>query len=165
MSKESRETKPAVRRPAEIQSRRLPDIETVFQRMLDDPWFRPFARPWRELWRPNGFVLEAPAVDMFEEKEDLVVKAEIPGLAKEDIDVSVTGNMLTIKGQKKKDAEIKEKDYYRCERTFGSFARTFELPVEVKSNDVKASFKNGVLEIRLPKNAKSQKNSVHIKVA
>lgn len=165
MTKEVKETKPAVRRAAEIRPWLSSDIEGMFERMFDNSRLRPFPSPWLDFRRPRTFELEAPAIDIFEDKDDLVVKAEIPGLLKDEIDVSVTGKVLTIKGEKKKEEEIKEKDYYRSERSFGAFSRTIELPVEVKANDVKASFKNGVLEIRLPKTEEAKKNVVHVKVA
>ena len=161
MTKELKEIKPAERRSAEIKPWRLADIETAFERMFDDSWLRPFPR----FWRPRTFTLEAPSLDMFEEKDDLVIKAEIPGLTKDEIEVSMAGNMLTLKGEKKKEEETKEKDYYRCERSFGSFSRTIELPLAVKSEAVKAEFKNGVLEIRLPRAEEVKKNVVQVKVA
>ena len=165
MTKETKETKPAVRQRGEVRPWRLMDIERAFEPMFGDSWFRPFQRPWLDFWRPQGVSLEAPAIDVYEDKDDLVVKAEIPGLLKDELDVSVTGRMLTVKGEKKKEEEINEKDYYRCERAFGSFSRTVELPVEVKTDHIKASFKNGVLEIRLPKTEEARKNVVHVKVA
>ena len=165
MTKDVKETKPAVRHQAEIRPWRLPEVENMFERMFDDSWFRPFPRPRLALWGPRAFTLEAPAIDMYEEKDALVVKAEIPGLLKDEIDVSVTGNVLTIKGEKKKEEEVKEDDYYRCERTFGAFSRTIELPMDVKTDKVNASFKNGVLEIRLPKTEETKKNVVKVKVA
>ena len=166
MTKEVKETNPAVRHRAEIRPWRFPEVESMFERMFDDSWVRPFPRLRLALWGPRAFTLEAPAIDMYEEKDALVVKAEVPGLLKDEIDVSVTGNILTIKGEKKKEEEeIKQKDYYRCERTFGAFSRTVELPANVKTGDVKASFKNGLLEIRLPKTEEAKKSVVHVKVA
>jgi HSP20 family protein len=129
------------------------DIERAFEPIFGETWFRP------------ALTLEAPAIDVYEENHDLVVKAEIPGLTKDEIDVSVIGNMLTVKGEKKKEEEINEKDYYRCERAFGAFARTVEFPVAVKTDNIKASFKDGVLEVRLPKTEEAKKNVVHVKVA
>ena len=165
MTKEVRETKPAVRPEADTRPWRMPDVETMFERMFGDSWLRPFSRARLGPWGPRTFGVEAPALDLYEDKDALVVKAEIPGLSKDEIDVSVTGNMLTIKGAKKKEEEVKEKDYYRCERIFGSFFRTLELPADVKTSEVKATFKNGVLEIRMPKAEETKKNAVHIKVA
>lgn len=165
MSKETRETQIAVKRPAEIRSRNLMDIDSLFDRMLGNSWLRPFQRPWLEALPSRTLSLELPAIDVYTEMDDVVVKAEIAGLTKDEIDVSVSGSTLTIKGEKKKEEETKEKDYYQCERSFGAFSRTIELPVEVKPDSVKATFKNGVLEVRLPKTEEAKNNIVHVKVA
>ena len=109
-------------------------------------------------------MMRTPAVDVYEEKDDVVIKAEIPGLSKEDISVQVTNSTLTIKGDKKREQEVKEDDYYRCERSFGSFTRAVALPCEVKADQVKASFKNGVLEIRMPKTEEAKKKAVTVKI-
>lgn len=167
MAKEAKETKPAPRRPAEVKPWRFSDVEKMFEEWFDDFWSRPSPRLWRrpDLWRFRPLSLEVPALDIYEQKDYLVVKAEIPGLTKDELDISLEGNTLTIKGQKKKEEEIKEEDYYRCERTYGAFSRRVELPVEVKPDKVNASFKNGVLEIRLPKTGQAKKNVVKVKVA
>ena len=109
-------------------------------------------------------MMRVPAVDVYEEKDDVVIKAEIPGLEKEDISVQVTDSTLMIKGEKKREEEIKEQDYYRCERSFGSFTRAVNLPSEVKADQVKASFKNGVLEVRMPKTEEAKKKAVTVKI-
>ena len=109
--------------------------------------------------------LAAPALDVYDQRDDLIVKAEIPGLSKEEIDISLEGNTLTIKGEKRKEEEVKEEDYYRSERAYGAFSRSIELPVAVQTDKVNASFKNGVLEIRLPKTEEAKKNVVKVKVA
>jgi HSP20 family protein len=166
MAKEAIETKPDIPRRAEIVPWRMQDVERIFDGWLDDFWSRPFQNIWRpglRLARPLS--VQAPALDVYEQKDDFIVKAEIPGMAKDEIDISLEGNTLTIKGEKKKEEEVKEQDYYRCERTFGSFLRTIELPVAVQTDKVSASFKNGVLEVRLPKTAEAKKNVVNVKVA
>ena len=166
MAKEVKETKPAVRRRMEIEPRRFSDVQRMFEEWFDDFWSRPFPRLWRpDFSRLRSLSLEAPALDVYEQKDDLVVKAEIPGLTKDEIDISLEGNTLTIKGENKKEEEVKEEDYYRCERTFGAFSRSVELPVGVQADKVNASFKNGVLEIRLPKTEEAKKNVVKVKVA
>ena len=81
------------------------------------------------------------------------------------MDISLDGNTLTIKGEKRKEEEVKEEDYYRSERAYGAFSRSIELPVAVQTDKVNASFKNGVLEIRLPKTEEAKKNVVKVKVA
>ena len=94
----------------------------------------------------------------------MVVKAELPGLSKEDLDVTLTESTLTLKGEKKKEEEVREKNFYRSERSSGSFVRTIELPSEVKTDQTKASFKNGILEIRLPKTEDAKKKVTKVKI-
>jgi len=126
--------------------------------------------PWPSLWHPERWWprhtvdIHVPAVDVYDEKEAVVVKAELPGMTKDDIEVNLTGSTLTIKGEKKKEEEIKDHDYYRCERSYGSFTRSFELPTEIKGDAVMASFKDGVLEIRLPKSEEGKKKQVKVEV-
>jgi len=166
MAKEAKETKPVVRRRTEMEPWRSSDVERMFDEWFDDFWSSPFSRLWRPGFRRlRSMSLEAPALDVYDEKDDLIVKAEIPGLSKDEIDISLEGNTLTIKGEKKKEEEIKEEDYYRCERTFGAFTRSIDLPTEVNAAKVNASFKNGVLEIRLPKTEEGKKSVVKVKVA
>ncbi len=105
-----------------------------------------------------------PTVDLFEEKEDVVVKAEIPGMDKDNIEVNLTDHTLTIKGEKKKEEEVKEENYYRSERSYGSFFRTIELPKDVHTDKVKATFKNGVLEVRMPKTEEAKAKEIKVKV-
>ncbi len=92
-----------------------------------------------------------PAVDMIDRKDELLVKVELPGMEKDDIDIAVTGDLLTIKGEGKMEKEMKEDDYYCCESAYGSFSRTISLPVGVETGNVKAEYRNGILEVHLPK--------------
>lgn len=105
-----------------------------------------------------------PSVDIFEEKGDVVIKAELPGIKKEDIDVTLTDETITISGEKKKEEEVKKKDYYRWECSYGSFNRTFSLPAEVRPDKVKTKMKDGVLEIRVPKTEEAKKKEVKVKI-
>jgi HSP20 family protein len=166
MAKEMKDIKPAVRRGTDVEPWRFSDVERMFEDWFDHFWSRPLPRMWRpDFWRLRPISMTAPTLDFYEEKDDLIVKAEIPGMTKDEIDISLDGNMLTIKGEKKKEEEVKEENYYHCERTFGSFLRTVELPMGVKPDKVDASFKNGVLEIRLPKAEEAKKNVFKVKVA
>jgi len=105
-----------------------------------------------------------PSVDIYEEKGDVVVKAELPGIDKEDIDITATEDTITIAGEKKKEEETKKSDYYRWECSHGSFNRTFSLPAEIQTDRVKTKFKDGILEIRLPKTEESKKKERKVKV-
>jgi HSP20 family protein len=159
--KESKEV--AVRKPAEIVPR-WGEIDRWFDRLAEDFWRRPFPSLFGERWPFPTISLKAPSLDLFEEKDEMVVKADLPGLSKEDIEVTVAGDVVTIKGEKKKEEEIKEKDYYRRERSYGSFARSVQLPCEVKADQIKAQFKDGVLEIRMPKTEEAKKKSIAIQI-
>jgi HSP20 family protein len=108
--------------------------------------------------------ITTPAVDLYEEKDDIVVKAELPGMEKDNIEVNLSGNRLTIKGEKKKEEEVKKEGHYSLERSYGSFVRTLELPREVQTDKVKAAFKSGILEIRLPKTEEAKKKETKVKV-
>jgi HSP20 family protein len=135
----------AIRRPTMEVLPRGNDFERWFDRLAEDFWRRPFPSLLRpEQWWPveEGMMTRMPAVDVYEDKDDVVIKAELPGLSKEDIGVEVIDATLTIKGEKKREETIKEEDYYCCERAFGSFTRAVGLPCEVKADQVTASFKN-----------------------
>ncbi len=105
-----------------------------------------------------------PSLDISETKDDLVVKAELPGMDPKDIDILLSDGSLTIKGEKKQEREEKEENYHFIERSYGSFSRSVRLPKEVKHDKVNASFKNGVLKIVLPKSEEAKKKEVKIKV-
>ncbi|ABN51278.1 MAG TPA: Hsp20/alpha crystallin family protein [Hungateiclostridium thermocellum] len=102
---------------------------------------------------PFGFFSRAtaPRVDVFETEKDVVVKAEIPGVSKEDLNVYVDENSIRLSGETKRDTEYKNEHIYRTERYYGSFSRTIPLPVEVKSEQAKAEYKDGILTVTVPK--------------
>jgi len=112
-----------------------------------------------------GLAQWTPAVDIVEKEDGIQISADLPGIPQEDIDVEVHDGTLTIKGEKKKETEVKEGGYHRIERTYGSFERSFTLPSGVKHDEIKASFRNGVLDVFIPKveEAKPKKVSVEIK--
>lgn len=138
------------------------DIDRM-ERLFDDFW--PARMTSLRNWAgPRLSSITAPAIDVFEEGDNVVVKAEIPGVKKDEIDVNVNGSMLTISGKKERSEEVKDENYYRCERSYGSFARTVELPSEVQHNKAKATFNDGILEVRLPKTDDAKKKSVKLKI-
>jgi HSP20 family protein len=106
----------------------------------------------------------SPSVDVKESDKDIKVSAELPGMDDKNIEVSLTKDSLTIKGEKKEEKEDKGKDYYRMERSYGSFTRTIPLPGEIDTDKVKAEFKKGVLTVTLPKTAKVIKETKKIQV-
>lgn len=105
-----------------------------------------------------------PAVDIYEKDNRIMVKAEIPGVESEELNVSVDDDLLTISGEKRQENEVKEKDYYRLERVFGRFERTIRLPQAVKAEGARATYKNGVLKIELPKSEETKKKRIKIDV-
>lgn len=104
----------------------------------------------------------APAVEVYETDSEVVVKAELPGVKKEDVEVTLKDNHLIIKGEKKEEREEKTETVHRVERVYGRFERVIALPAEVKTEGVKAEFKDGVLEIRLPKTQTVKETKIQI---
>jgi HSP20 family protein len=108
--------------------------------------------------------IREPAVDIYEEGDNIVVKAEMPGIELDDIEVTVTDNMLVLRGEKQKEEEADEGGYYRSERVYGAFSRSIPLPAETDAQKATATFKNGVLEIRVPKAEEAKKRQVKVNV-
>ncbi len=143
----------------------LTALEREMDRMMEDVFGRRMRPWWREPWfGVDRIEVTAPSVDIFEEKDDIVVKAELPGIEKDNVEVNLTDHTLTIKGEKKKEEEVKEENYYRAERSYGSFLRVLDLPKDVHADKVKASFKNGVLEVRMPKTEEAKAKEIKVKV-
>ncbi|MBI4690639.1 MAG: Hsp20/alpha crystallin family protein [Nitrospirae bacterium] len=136
------------------------------EKMFDEFFRRPFPLIGPSWWPRFGIEREdiSPTVDIFEEDNDVVVKAELPGMKKEDIDVNITDNTITISGEKKKEEKVEKKNYYRVERSYGSFTRTFRMPSEVQSDQAKASFKDGVLEVKIPKTEEAKKKEKKVEI-
>ena len=132
-----------------------------FRKELDRLWNlaageSPFTKTLSEMWQPT--------VDISETNDSLVVKAELPGLETEDVNVSISGDILTIKGEKKTEDEQKDEHYHCVERYSGSFQRVFQLPSGVKADEVKATFDKGVLKVTLPKVEEAKKKEIEIEV-
>jgi len=105
------------------------------------------------------------AVDIFEKGGEVVIYAELPGIKKEDIDVRVENNVLTLRGKKERTEEVKEEGYFRAERTYGSFSRSFSLPTTVEVGKIAADYKDGILTLRLPKAEEAKPRQIEIKIA
>jgi len=120
----------------------------------------------RELDRPgfSSLVGAIPKMDVSETHDEIEVTAELPGMEEKDIDVSLSKEVLTIRGEKKQEKEEKKKDFYRMERMYGSFHRSIPLPAEIDTEKVEAKFKNGVLTIKLPKTPEAKKEVKKIAV-
>lgn len=139
--------------------------EREMERMFDDFFGRRLRPLWGERWWPGRTMdVSVPAIDLYEDKDEIVAKVDLPGLEKDDIQVNISGNVLTIKGEKKKEEEIRNENYYCSERSYGSFMRSVDLPQEAHTEKARASFKNGVLEIRLPKTEEAKRKETKVKV-
>jgi HSP20 family protein len=107
----------------------------------------------------------SPTVDIFDKGGEVVIHADLPGIKKEDIDVRVENNLLTIRGKKERKEEVKEEGYFRTERTFGAFSRSFSLPNTVEVGKIQADYKDGVLTLRLPKAEEAKPRQIEVKVS
>jgi HSP20 family protein len=103
-------------------------------------------------------------VDIFEDGDDLIARAELPGIKKDEIEVMLTDETIKICGEKKKEEEIDEKYYHKWERSFGSFCRTFSLPAKIHVDKVKSTLKDGILEIRMHKSKKEKSKEIKVKI-
>ena len=133
------------------------DIDKVFENFFTDFRFPSIF----ESEKDGGF---SPKVNVSEDHKNVDVSVELPGMNKKDIEVSLKENILTIKGEKNTEKEEKKKDYYHVERSYGKFQRSIKLPAEVEDDKVDASFKDGILNIRLPKTAKAQEKGRLIEI-
>jgi HSP20 family protein len=124
--------------------RELEDVERRFEDLLPS-----LPALWRRL--PSWRMEWEPAIDVIERDDRFVVKAELPGMKEKDIDVSVVGNRLVLRGERKAESEVKKEDYYYSERSYGSFARSIDIPSDVDARKIEANYDDGVLEINLPK--------------
>ncbi|OLB31535.1 MAG: molecular chaperone [Acidobacteria bacterium 13_2_20CM_58_27] len=107
----------------------------------------------------------APAVDIFETEHQLVVKADLPDVNPQDLDIRVENNILTIRGERKFENEVNEENYLRVERSYGSFSRSFSLANSVKSDAIKADYQNGVLTLSIPKREEAKPKQIKVNVA
>ena len=147
--------------PFEEMERRMEQMERMFEDFFPTPWRRGFGFPslwtkplWGEEWMPKA--------DVIERDDEIVVRAELPGVDKDDLKLTVTENTVTLNGETKKEEKEEKGNYFRSETSRGTFMRTFSLPSEVDGTKAKAEFKNGVLELTLPKVAKSKRHTVKI---
>ncbi len=136
---------------------------TEFRREVDDLFNQFFGSSG---WLPvanlgRGFT---PVLDVSETDEDLLIKAELPGVDPKEIEVNLSGTTLTVKGEKKEEREEKTENMHRIERSYGGFSRSISLPCEVKEDKIEANFKNGVLNLKLPKAETSKKKTIKIDV-
>ena len=121
-----------------------------------------FSFPSRDSGLFSGW---SPALDVYDEKDSLLVKVELPGMKKEDIQINLQNGVLTVSGERKHEFEKKEGETFRSERYFGKFQRSVTLPTQVASDGIKASYKDGVLAIRLPKAEEAKPRQIDVDVS
>ena len=143
--------------------RDLVSLQDRMNRLFDDS-FRGAARTGGDDdWALGGSW--APAVDIFEHEGNIVLKAELPGVDAKDVDVRVENNVLTLRGERKLDSEVRKESYHRVERTYGAFSRSFTLPTVVDTDKIKAEVKDGVLRVTLPKREEAKPKQISISVS
>jgi len=142
-------------------------------RLRWDPW-REFMRMQEDLSRmfertfgPEKMRVTfwAPDVDIYEKENKVIVRMDLPEVKPEDVDISIVDSMLRVKGERKYEEEVKEEDFYRMERRYGAFEREIELPVPVKTEEVEATYHDGVLRIEMPKAEEKKAKEIKIKAA
>ena len=130
------------------------EMERFFDRFAEPVW-EPFATMTAGAW--------APMLDVTETKDAMIVTAELPGVDAKEIGIELTGDLLTLKGEKEKRTEEKEERYHRVERTYGAFLRSVRLPMAVDGSKITATFKNGVLMVTLPKTPAAKGTTIPVK--
>ena len=136
-------------------AREMMTLREAMDRLFDDAFTRPLSL--------TGNNWSIPAVDMYQTDDEVVVKAALPGIKADEVQINVTGEVLTIKGETKKENETKEKAYHLREQRWGAFERSIVLPTEVVADKAKADFENGVLTITLPKAEEVKPKTINIK--
>ena len=148
--------------PFHEMERRFQEMEKRFEDFLRRPFS--FMPSWLPRLRMPELEELSPSVDIMTEGDVVVVKAELPGMKKENIDVNLTKDAITISGEKRKEEKVEKKDYHSIERSYGSFKRSFSLPAEVETEKASATFKDGVLEIRIPKTEEAKKKEKKVMI-
>jgi len=139
------------------------EMDRLFDNFMTRNWFSPFQMEWPALPKTSmPFEGRTPHVDVIDRDDEVVVKAELPGVNKKDLEISMTQNTVTIKGHTSHEEKEEKGNYYRCEMTRGSYARTLSLPADVDEDKAKASFKDGILELTLPKLKKSKRRTIQV---
>ncbi|MFQ6059026.1 MAG: Hsp20/alpha crystallin family protein [Anaerolineae bacterium] len=138
--------------------REMMSLRDAMDRLFEESFVRP-SRWLVPRWEGVGTL----PIDMYETDEDVVVKASVPGVKPEELDISVTGDTLTIKGETRAEEEVKNEYYYCRERRYGAFSRSVTLPVSVKADKAEAVFKNGVLTLTLPKVEEVKPKTIKVK--
>jgi len=138
------------------------EMERLFDAFYPRGWMRPLFRDWPALGEAGAFGGKMPSVDMINRDKEIIIKAELPGVDKKDLDVSVTRNSVSIKGTTSHEEKEEKGDYYRSEISRGEYVRTLSLPADIDEDKATASFRNGILELTLPKLEQSKRKTVNV---
>lgn len=141
--------------------RDLATLRDRIERLFDDSFGRLGSELGSEALEARTW---APAVDIVETENDIVLNADVPGVDPKDVDIQVENGMLTLKGERRFQSDVKEDNYRRVERVFGTFVRSFALPQTVDPDKVEANYRNGVLEVKLPKRAEAKPKQIKVAV-
>ena len=136
--------------------REMGTLRNAMDRLFEEGLIRP-SRLWPELGQGET------AVDVYQTANDVVVKATLPGVKPDEVDISITGDTLTIKGEHKEEKEVKQEDYFHKERRYGTFSRSLLIPVQVNADKAEAVFENGVLTLTLPKVEEVKPKQIKVK--
>jgi len=137
-------------------ARELMTLREAMDRLFDDAFTRPLSIR-------DGWSMSAPAIDMYQTDNEVVVKASIPGIKAEGVQINITGDVLTLRGEVKQEEERKEKAWHMREQCFGSFERSVPLPTTIKTDKAEAVFENGILTITLPKADEVKPKTINIR--
>ncbi len=141
----------------------IDDMDRLFEGFLNRGWLRPFREMWPEWARfEEGLELRTPRVDVINRDEEVLVKAELPGVKREDLTVELSGDLLTIRGEQHHEERKEEGDLVRAEIARGTFCRTMTMPAGLDGEHVKAEFKDGILEVHLPRLEKTERRRIEI---
>ena len=137
-------------------AREMMTLREAMDRLFDDAFTRPLSIR-------DGWSMASPAIDMYQTDNEVVVRASIPGIKAEEVQINVTGDILTLKGEARQEEDRKERSWHIREQRFGSFERSIVLPTDVKSDQAEAVFENGILTITLPKADEVKPRTINIK--
>ena len=158
-TKRTEMTEPVPRRELTL----FDEMDRAFDTLMHRGWMHPFREMWPEWARLEQTLEMRPRIDVIDRETEILVRAEVPGVDREHLEVELAGDLLTIKGERKLEETKEEGAFFRSEIAHGTFSRTIRLPAEVVLEDTKAEFKDGVLEIHLPKTQKTERRRIEVK--
>lgn len=158
--KSGEENVPVKREQASRMLSPFEEMDRMFEGFFPRRWMHPFH--WEMPHLHEMAELKMPRIDIIDRDTEIVIRAELPGVAKEDVDLSITDNNVTIKATTSHEEKEEKGNYYRCEISRGSFSRTVALPGNIDADKAKASFNEGILELTMPKQEKSHRKSVTV---